>query len=144
MVRIIYLFTVFIFESYCPLRHEHLYLKVQKNIISSDVFNIASSKSNLKDCQVILCTLSMLSNRNIYKFTREIPLKTLVVDEASQIEVGNYVSIFTEFKESLRKLCFIGDDKQCMFYLTYIYKKSLTSFSTTLWPRGFTRPSKHF
>lgn len=64
----------------------------------------------------------MLSNMNINKFTREIPLKTLVVDEASQIEVGNYVSIFTDFKQSLRKLCFIGDDKQCMFYFTYIFK----------------------
>ena len=57
----------------------------------------------------------MLSNRNIYKFTKEIPLKILIVDEASQIEVGNYISIFTDFKNTLRKLCFIGDDKQCMF-----------------------------
>jgi len=54
----------------------------------------------------------MLSNSNIFKFTKEIPLKTMVVDEASQIEVGNYLSIFTNFKHSLRKLCFIGDDKQ--------------------------------
>lgn len=102
------------------LRHEHLYHKVQKNIISSDTFHIGSTKSNLKDCQVILCTLSMLSSRNISKFTRQIPLKILVVDEASQIEVGNYVSTFSEFKDSLRKLCFIGDDKQRTFYLTYV------------------------
>ena len=129
---------------YRPLRHEHLYHKVRNNFISSDKFYIASSKSNLKDCQVILCTLSMLSNSKINLFTKKIPLKTLVVDEASQIEVGNYISIFTDFKHSLRKLCFIGDDKQCMFYLTYIYKKYLTSFSTTLWSGGFTRPSKYF
>lgn len=123
----LYYFMVFIIRI-CPLRHEHLYLKVQKNIISSDVFHIASSKSNLKDCQVILCTLSMLSSPSIYKFTRRIPLKILVVDEASQIEVGNYISTFSEFKDSLRKLCFIGDDKQCMFYFTYVYKKCQTSF----------------
>jgi hypothetical protein len=137
-------FIIWIYSS-CPLRHEHLYLKVQKNLISSDTFHFASSKSNLKDCQVILCTLSMLSNARISNFTKEIPLKTLVVDEASQIEVGNYISIFTEFKDSLRKLCFIGDDKQCMYYFTYVYKKCLTSsFSTTLRPGGFTRPPKYF
>jgi regulator of nonsense transcripts 1 len=92
--------------------HEHLYYKVQNNIVCSDTFNIASSKSNLKGCQIILCTLSMLSHPRINKFTKEIPLKIMVVDEASQIEVGNYVSIFANFKHSLRKLCFIGDDKQ--------------------------------
>jgi hypothetical protein len=69
----------------------------------------------------------MLSNRNIYLFTNKIPLKTLVVDEASQIEVGNYVSIFTDFKNSLRKLCFIGDDKQCNV-LFIVHMKCLTSF----------------
>jgi hypothetical protein len=41
---------------------------------------------------------------------------TLVVDEASQIEVGNYITTFTKFG-SLRKVCFIGDNKQCMSYL---------------------------
>ena len=103
----------------CPLRHEHLYHKVQNNFISSDAFH-RTGPSKLKDCQVILCTLSMLSNKNIDKFTEVIPLRTLVVDEASQIEVGNYIPVFTAFKDSLRKLCFIGDDKQCMLYLTYV------------------------
>ena len=106
--------------TYFPARHEHLYLKVQKNIISSDTFHFASSRSNLKDCQVILCTLSMLSSPSIHKFTKQIPLKILVVDEASQIEIGNYVSTFSDFKFSLRKLCFIGDDKQCTFCLSYV------------------------
>ncbi|KAF8813238.1 P-loop containing nucleoside triphosphate hydrolase protein [Phlegmacium glaucopus] len=94
------------------LWHEHLYPKIKKNIIFSNTFYSAASKSNLRDFQVILCTLSMLSNPNIYKFTKEIPLKAMIVDEASQIEVGNYISIFTNFKQSLCKVCFIGDDKQ--------------------------------
>jgi len=47
----------------------------------------------------------------------------MIVDEASQIEVGNYISIFTNFKHSLRKVCFIGDDKQCMFYLTSVFTR---------------------
>lgn len=57
----------------------------------------------------------MLSNPNISKFSNQIRVSTLVVDEASQIEIGNYVSIFASFKASLRKACFIGDDKQCKF-----------------------------
>jgi regulator of nonsense transcripts 1 len=40
------------------------------------------------------------------------PLTTLVIDEASQIEVGDYVAVFSKYVSSLRKLCFIGDDKQ--------------------------------
>ncbi|KAF8150796.1 P-loop containing nucleoside triphosphate hydrolase protein [Crassisporium funariophilum] len=92
--------------------HEHIYHKVENNIIRSDSFFSGASKSNLRGCQVILCTISMLSNKLISKFTMEIPIRTLIVDEASQIEVGNYVSIFTTFQNTLRKACFIGDDKQ--------------------------------
>jgi len=103
----------FLFVSNSLFRHEHLYGKVENNIIRSDEFNIASNKANLRGIQVILCTLSMLSNFNISKFTREIPLKVLIVDEASQIEIGNYIAPFSSFKRTLRKACFIGDDKQC-------------------------------
>lgn len=90
--------------------HEHLYHKVQANMIRSDEFGIIGP-SRFKGCQVMLCTLSMLSNRSIPKFTHHIPMKSLIVDEASQIEVGNYISVFSTF-QSLRKACFIGDDKQ--------------------------------
>lgn len=38
-----------------------------------------------------------------------------MVDEASQIEVGDYVTVFSEFHHTLCKAIFIGDDKQCMF-----------------------------
>ncbi|KAH9481599.1 ATP-dependent helicase NAM7 [Psilocybe cubensis] len=92
--------------------HEHLYnTKVTANIIRSDTF-VKISKNDLQGTQVILCTLSMLSNSQLGRFTQHIPLRVLVVDEASQIEVGNYISIFVKFKATLRKACFIGDDKQ--------------------------------
>jgi regulator of nonsense transcripts 1 len=87
---------------------------VQDNVISSERF--AKISTNVfKGCKVMLCTLSMLSNHFIRKFTSQNPMKTLVVDEASQIEVGNYVSIFSDFHSTLRKAIFIGDDKQCDF-----------------------------
>jgi superfamily I DNA and/or RNA helicase len=40
------------------------------------------------------------------------PIKTLVIDEASQIEIGDYIPLFTSHS-TIRKVCFIGDDKQC-------------------------------
>jgi len=92
-----------------------LYGKVQNNIIRSDEFKFSSNKAKLQGIRVMLCTLSMLSHYNISKFTKEIPLKVLVVDEASQIEIGNYIAPFSSFKTTLRKTCFIGDDKQCEY-----------------------------
>ncbi|KAF9496717.1 P-loop containing nucleoside triphosphate hydrolase protein [Pleurotus eryngii] len=90
--------------------HEHLYQKIQSYVIQSDEFSEYLGV-RLKGVQVILCTLSMLSNKHISRFTSSVPLQTLVVDEASQIEVGDYVSTFAKFP-GLRKVCFIGDDKQ--------------------------------
>ena len=114
-------------------RHEHLYGKVENNVIRSDEFKIASSKANLQGIQVMLCTLSMLSNFNITKFTKEIPLKTLVVDEASQIEIGNYIAPFSSFKRTLQKTCFIGDDKQCEYLSIYMI---FTNFFFQVPPHG--------
>lgn len=45
------------------------------------------------------------------------PIKVLIVDEASQIEIGNYIPVFSNFSGTLRKACFIGDDKQCQYFL---------------------------
>ncbi|GLB40322.1 putative AAA domain containing protein [Lyophyllum shimeji] len=96
----------FIFEW-----HEHIYTKVQDNIIRSDQF-FKIKPHAIKDCKVMLCTLSMLSNMFITKFTSQNPMKILIVDEASQIEIGDYISILSTSSSNLRKACFIGDDKQ--------------------------------
>lgn len=102
-------------------RHDHLYQKIEPHIIQSDKFSKFKA-SNLKGISVMLSTLSMLSNNFITTFTKAIPLHTLIVDEASQIEIGGYIPIFHSFKD-LRKMCFIGDDKQCesfgKFYLQF-------------------------
>jgi superfamily I DNA and/or RNA helicase len=73
------------------------------------------SPSRLTGSKVMLCTLSMLSSVFLSKFTRFVPLRTLVVDEASQIKIGDYIPAFLTFSLSLRKVCFIGDDKQRTF-----------------------------
>ena len=95
------------------LRHDHLYEDLQSHIITSEEFGELPTRS-LQGIKVYMCTLSMLSSRRLSKFTTRVPIRTLVVDEASQIKTGDYVNVFVKFKEVLRKMCFIGDPKQCM------------------------------
>ena len=86
---------------------------MKKNLIRSDRFKY--SLSELDGVSVILCTLSMLSNEKLKPvFMKKVPMNVLVVDEASQIEIGNYIPSFTQYESTLRKVCFIGDNKQCM------------------------------
>lgn len=65
--------------------------------------------------RVMLCTIGMLSTDRIKGcgFTGLVPVQTIIVDEASQIEVGDYLPMLARYKTSLRKMVFIGDDKQC-------------------------------
>ena len=58
----------------------------------------------------------MLSSDRIVKshFTELVPVETLIVDEASQVEIGDYLVPLSKFYYSLQKIIFIGDDKQCM------------------------------
>ena len=110
-------------ESSCPARilflkhhrHEHLYEKLATCLIRSDDFkkSIVEASRQLLDCKVILCTLSMFSNPNIDVYLRVLPVEMIVLDEASQIECGDYLPVFHQFHSTLSKLVFIGDDKQC-------------------------------
>jgi len=67
------------------------------------------------DSQVIICTISMISNPKLQglKLTEVVPVINVIIDEASQIEVGQYIPLIKLFGNTLQKLCFIGDDKQC-------------------------------
>jgi len=65
--------------------------------------------------RVILCTISMLSTNRLTQlgFTKIVPVQTVIIDEASQIDAGDYIPILAKYKTTLRKVIFIGDDKQC-------------------------------
>ncbi|KAJ7126881.1 P-loop containing nucleoside triphosphate hydrolase protein [Mycena epipterygia] len=91
--------------------HGHLYGGIKPHFIRSNEFSKMSA-ARIEGCQVILCTLSMLSNKQLSKFTKQVPVNIVAVDEASQIEIGDYIPVFTKYQTSLRKMCFIGDDKQ--------------------------------
>ncbi|KAK0500409.1 P-loop containing nucleoside triphosphate hydrolase protein, partial [Armillaria luteobubalina] len=90
--------------------HEDLYLLIKPHVIPSKEFKFQQPQK-LRGTKVFLCTLSMLSSTFIDKFTSVVSLRCMVVDEASQIKVAEYINIFTGFP-TLRKVCFIGDDKQ--------------------------------
>ncbi|KAI0951281.1 hypothetical protein AcW1_008363 [Taiwanofungus camphoratus] len=89
--------------------HEHLYHRVYKNMIRSDEFK--GAEEQLLGCPVVLCTLSMLANPRIKTFTNVVPITTVVIDEASQIALSDYIPLLSTIS-SIQKLCFIGDDKQ--------------------------------
>ena len=96
------------------IRHEHLYHNIDRNVLRSDDFasDLVGASRQLLGSRVILCTLSMLSNDKIGVFTHIVPIQTVVFDEASQIEIGDYLPMLIRFRPSLRKLIFIGDNKQ--------------------------------
>ncbi|KAK6997400.1 regulator of nonsense transcripts 1 [Favolaschia claudopus] len=98
--------------------HEHLYEQINPNLIRSDTLgpDRVATERQLLGSQVILCTLSMLSNSRLSFVTQVVPVRTIIVDEASQVEVGNYLPTISHFSHSLRKLVFIGDDKQLAPY----------------------------
>jgi len=62
----------------------------------------------------------MLSNDKMANYTSVAPVETVIVDEASQIEVGDYFPMLSRYQQSIRKLVFIGDDKQCWCFLSPI------------------------
>ena len=50
-------------------------------------------------------------------FAELVPVETMIVDEASQVEIGDYLIPLSRFHNSIQKIVFIGDDKQCMHSL---------------------------
>lgn len=88
--------------------------KLFQNMIRSDEFEASPVvvERQLLGSRVILCTLSMLSNERIGTITQLVPLQTVIFDEASQVEIGDYMPLLVRFRPMLCKLVFIGDDKQ--------------------------------
>ena len=85
-------------------------------MIESSNFKHSAHKNEclLLGSRVILCTLSMLSTDKLMQLgiTKIVPVQTVIVDEASQIDAGDYLPILARYKTTLRKMIFIGDDNQ--------------------------------
>jgi hypothetical protein len=78
-------------------RHEELYVEIEDMVIGSD--EIPDSPVDVSrmfgDVTVVLCTLGMLSNPKLSDcgLFRLIPVRSLVIDEASQIDVFEFMVI---------------------------------------------------
>ncbi|KAF7327625.1 AAA-12 domain-containing protein [Mycena kentingensis (nom. inval.)] len=109
------------FEDWCLLGsdefshedwHGHLYRQIKHKFIRSHEFNKISD-ARMRGCKVILCTLDMISTDDVKRyFVKYVPVERVIVDEASQIRIGLYLNLFKSFSHSLRKMSFIGDNKQ--------------------------------
>ncbi|KAJ7126882.1 P-loop containing nucleoside triphosphate hydrolase protein [Mycena epipterygia] len=128
--------------------HEHLYCKIMDSVLRSDDLTdvVVEMEPQLKGSRVVLCTLSMLSNPRISIITRFVPLQMLMVDEASQVEIGDLLPVLYSFSESLQKLVFIGDDKQrgkCPRMDKTVFGRCKVSSRWSIYARGpsFSTPS---
>ena len=83
----------------CPIyqvtRHEHIYTEVENSLICTDELpkNPRETKQVFHRVRIILCTLSALSNLTLEAccLFKQIPIENLVVDEASQIGIFDYL-----------------------------------------------------
>ncbi|KAE9397707.1 P-loop containing nucleoside triphosphate hydrolase protein [Gymnopus androsaceus JB14] len=96
--------------------HEHIYETIQERLMRTDELpadRLAMSRV-VGSSRVILSTLGLLSNPALDKNGTFdiIPVERLIVDEASQINVFEYMHVFHKFRKSLQKVCFFGDPKQ--------------------------------
>ncbi|KAJ3740673.1 P-loop containing nucleoside triphosphate hydrolase protein [Lentinula detonsa] len=96
--------------------HEHIYEKIVGRLIRTDELpnNTLGMSRLIGNSKVVLSTLGLLSNPAIESngLFDIVPFERLVVDEASQINVFEYMSIFHKFRKSLVKVCFFGDPQQ--------------------------------
>jgi hypothetical protein len=117
---------------YTPYRHEELYEGIGAKVIRSDELPDDKRQVSMlfRGATVVLCTLGMLSNPKLLDcgLFGLLPVKSLVIDEASQIDVFEFMVIpvlalraiidtlnqhlFHQFSKELTKVCFFGDPKQ--------------------------------
>ncbi|KAK7033215.1 regulator of nonsense transcripts 1 [Favolaschia claudopus] len=107
-------FTLLVSKDFHYDWHEHLYNKIADCLLRSDDLSekFEFIEQRMLQSRVVLCTLSMLSNTRLSAVTRLVPMEMLLVDEASQVEMGDFVPMLVKFGHALRKMVFIGDDQQ--------------------------------
>jgi superfamily I DNA and/or RNA helicase len=96
------------------VRHEHLYEKIEQRVVVSSDFpnDLVGAQRLFLDAKVILCTMSMMTHPSIPMFSKLISVSNVIVDEASQIYLGDYIPLLDRFGNGIQRLIFIGDDKQ--------------------------------
>ncbi|KAF8994651.1 P-loop containing nucleoside triphosphate hydrolase protein, partial [Cyathus striatus] len=109
-------FVLLVSNEFYEEWHEHLYTDIESYLIRSDELpkDKVEAERLLNGSTIVLSTLSMLSNPafEINGIFDLVPVERLVIDEASQIRVFEYLHIFIKFQKKLLKVCYFGDPKQ--------------------------------
>ncbi|PBK61108.1 P-loop containing nucleoside triphosphate hydrolase protein, partial [Armillaria solidipes] len=109
-------FKIIVSKEFYVEWHEHLYTKIEARLFRGDELpeNPKDLGKAIGASSIILSTLSMLSNPALDKngMFDLVPPRILVVDEASQINVFEYMHVFFKFRNVMSKVCFFGDPKQ--------------------------------
>ncbi|KAF9478008.1 hypothetical protein BDN70DRAFT_809730, partial [Pholiota conissans] len=92
-------FKLLVSKEFFQEWHEHLYEEILRRVIRSDELpnNITGMDRIIGNSNIVLCTLSMLSNPALLKngtFTI-LPVERLIIDEASQINIYEFMVIRT-------------------------------------------------
>lgn len=109
-------FKIIVSKEFYVEWHEHLYTEIENRLFRGDELpdNPKDLENTISATTIILSTLSMLSNPALDQngMFDLVPLTILVVDEASQINVFEYMHVFFKFRNVMIKVCFFGDPKQ--------------------------------
>ncbi|TRM64357.1 P-loop containing nucleoside triphosphate hydrolase protein [Schizophyllum amplum] len=107
-------FTVLVSKDFHYGWHEHLYQQIEHRVIRSDEFPGTPHEAErmVGGARVVLCTLNTLSLGRIQALTHAVPVQTVLVDEAGQIEMGDFLPMLHLYRSNLEKVVFVGDDKQ--------------------------------
>lgn len=106
--------------TYYSDRHEDLYVKMRESetILTTHELKEKRKQGKIDETfagiRVILCTLAMLTApplRDIDLHAR-LPPHSLIVDEASQITMSDFLPAMYLLGEHIRRLGFVGDPKQ--------------------------------
>jgi hypothetical protein len=62
--------------------------------------------------KVVLCTLAMLTANHMHMIHKLLPPHSLIVDEASQITMSDFLPSMHLLGEHIQRLGFVGDPKQ--------------------------------
>ncbi|KAK0483001.1 P-loop containing nucleoside triphosphate hydrolase protein [Armillaria luteobubalina] len=109
-------FKIIVSKEFYVEWHEHIYTGIERRLYRAD--KLPNKRKELIEIiggsRIMLSTLSMLSNpaldgNGIFDL---VPPRSLVVDEASQINVFEYMHIFFKFRKEMTQVCFFGDPKQ--------------------------------
>jgi hypothetical protein len=95
-------FVLIVSDEFYIEWHEHLY-KVNKQLHE----RVVSSGNNVPSCKEAAVRLQTLATMKPDHNTT-----LMIVDEASQTFIGNYVSQLEKISKSLKKIVFFGDEKQ--------------------------------